>query len=133
MQYTRAKITRVLIDFFEDDDRRIDHAMRVLFHADHILAKRDDCDVDLVVAVALLHDVGIKPAEAELGFSNGETQEQYGPPIAETLLEGIGFSPEKIVKAKEIIGNHHSRSRYDYPELEVLKAADHIVNTQDAG
>ena len=27
-----------------------------------------------------------------------------------------------------IISNHHSPSRYDYPELEVLKQADMIVN-----
>jgi hypothetical protein len=31
----------------------------------------------------------------------------------------------------EIIGNHHSRSRYDYVELKVLKEADRIVNKME--
>jgi len=34
---------------------------------------------------------------------------------------------------KEIVGNHHSPSRYDYPELEVLKEADRIVNREESG
>jgi len=29
---------------------------------------------------------------------------------------------------KQIIGNHHSPSRYPYPELALLKEADLIVN-----
>ena len=29
---------------------------------------------------------------------------------------------------KDIIGDHHSASRYDYPELAIFKAADLIVN-----
>ena len=32
------------------------------------------------------------------------------------------------MKVCEIIGNHHSPSRYDYVELEILKEADRIVN-----
>jgi hypothetical protein len=30
-----------------------------------------------------------------------------------------------------VIGNHHSPSRYDYPELVVLKEADRIVNRDE--
>ena len=120
-----------MIDFFEDDDCRIDHAFQVLHHAERLMIDRDDCDEDLVIAVALLHDGGIKPSEAELGYNDGKTQEAYGPPIAEKLLKAIGFPPETIKKAMAIIGNHHSPSRVDYPELEVLKAADRIVNRNE--
>jgi HD superfamily phosphodiesterase len=88
----------------------------------------ESCDYEVLVASALLHDIGIKQSEDRLGYNNGKTQEEYGPPIAEKLLDSIGFPPEKTRKVCEIIGNHHSRSRYDYIELKVLKEADRIVN-----
>ena len=88
----------------------------------------EDFDYDILVASALLHDVGIKQSEAVLGYNDGATQEKYGPPVAGQLLDSIGFPPEKTRKTCEIIGNHHSRSRYDYVELRILKEADRIVN-----
>lgn len=133
IEYVRAKISRKLHEHFGDDDRRIEHALSVLHHADNIMEEYSACDSDIVVACALLHDVGIKPSEAELGYNNGKTQEQYGPPIAREILESIDFPREKIEIVANIIGNHHSPSRFDYPELEILKKADLIVNRAEAG
>jgi HD superfamily phosphodiesterase len=128
MNYLRAKLTRALLDHFGGDDRRIDHALRVLHHTDCLMAGYPGCDPDIAVAAALLHDVGTKESEARHGYNNGKTQEQYDPPVAAAILESIGFLPEKIAIVNNIIGNHHSPSRYDYPELALLKAADQIVN-----
>ena len=89
------------------------------------------CDPDVVVASALLHDVGIKVSEKKHGYNNGKTQEEHGPPVAEELLSGIDFPADKIEIVKNIIGNHHSPSRYEYPELAVLKKADQIVNREE--
>jgi HD superfamily phosphodiesterase len=132
MQYLRTQLLRLLIDYFEDDDRRIEHALRVLHHAENIMAERADCDPDIVLASALLHDVGIKISEEKLGYNNGRTQEEYGPPAAEKLLNAVNFPPEKTEIVKNIIGNHHSPSRYAYPELEILKQADKIVNRDES-
>lgn len=128
MNNPRAQMTRVTLEHFGHDDRRIEHALRVLYHAERIMADHDSCDPEIVIACALLHDVGITVSEEKLGYNNGKTQEEYGPPIAERLLCSIDFSADKIEKVKEIISNHHSPSRYDYPELAVLKEADRIVN-----
>ena len=89
------------------------------------------CDPDIVIASALLHDVGIKVSEAKHGYNNGATQEEYGPPVAASLLNAIGFPADKIDIVKNIIGNHHSPSRYNYPELALLKEADRIVNKDE--
>ena len=126
-------MTRVLVEYFGSDDRRIEHALRVLHYADCLTEDYPGCDPDVVVASALLHDVGIRVSEEKHGFNNGRTQEQYGPSVAADLLRTIAFPPDKIEIVKNIIGNHHSRSRYDYPELALLKAADRIVNRDDAG
>ena len=131
MDYPRARIVKALSDFFNDDYRRIEHALRVLHHADNLARGREDCDEDIVVACALLHDVGIKPSEEELGYNDGKTQEEYGPPIVDELLREMSFPAEKIEKVKQIVGNHHSPSRYDYTELEILKAADKEVNQNE--
>lgn len=133
MTHLRAKVTRALIDFFGDDDARIEHALRVLHHADVIIADHPSSDPDIVIAAALLHDVGIKVSEEKHGYNNGKTQEEYGPPVAGEILDSIGFPPEKTEIVKNIIGNHHSPSQYDYPELVVLKEADLIVNRDESG
>jgi len=124
---------RALVNFFGDDVRRIEHALEVLKESERLFEDAEGaCDHDILLAAALLHDVGIKPAEAELGYNDGPSQERYGPPVARALLEEIDFPAVKIAIVCEIIGNHHSPSRYPYPELEILKAADRLVNRRDA-
>lgn len=128
MDYCKGKITALLVEFFGNDFRRITHALEVMKHAERLAESRQDCDDEVLIAAALLHDIGIKPSEAELGYNDGKTQEKYGPPLAQQLLTSIDFSQEKIDRVCNIVGNHHSPSRYDYPELEILKEADRIVN-----
>jgi len=128
MEYCKGKITKLLVDYFGDDFRRITHALEVLKYAEIIMENTPGCDNDIVIASALLHDVGIKPSEEKFGYNNGKTQEKFGPPVAEALLKSIGFPIEKTIKVCEIIGNHHSPSRYDYAELKLLKEADRAVN-----
>jgi putative nucleotidyltransferase with HDIG domain len=133
MEYAKGKIAKLLIDYFGSDFRRITHALEVLRHAETIAERTGGCDSEVLVASALLHDIGIRRSEEELGFNNGPTQEKYGPPEAERLLRGIGFPEEKTKKVRDIIGNHHSRPRFDYPELAVLREADAIVNRNEGG
>jgi putative nucleotidyltransferase with HDIG domain len=128
MDYCKGRVTKLLVDYFENDFRRITHALEVLKYAEKIMDNTENCDFEVLIAAALLHDIGIKQSEEILGYNNGKTQEKYGPPIVEKLLESINFPPEKTRMVCEIIGNHHSRSRYDYVELKVLKEADRIVN-----
>jgi HD superfamily phosphodiesterase len=131
MMYIKARLVKKLSDFFGNDLRRIEHALSVLKHAETIAENRTDFDYEVLVAASLLHDVGIKPSEEKLGYNNGRTQEQYGPPEAEKILRDISFPEEKTKKVVEIVGNHHSPSRFDYPELSILKEADAIVNRME--
>ena len=128
MLYCKGRVVKLLVDYLENDFRRITHALEVLKNAEKIMGNEENFDYEVLVASVLLHDIGIKQSEEELGYNNGKTQEEYGPPIAQKLLESINFPPEKIKKVCEIIGSHHSRSRYDYVELKILKEADRIVN-----
>ena len=71
------------------DNRRIDHALRVLYHSENIMRGYESYDEETVIASALLHDIGIKVSEQIHGYNNGLTQEKYGPEIAEKLLSSI--------------------------------------------
>jgi len=131
MEYIKGRVTKILTDYFENDYRRITHALDVLKYSEKIIENMRNYDYDIVVSAALLHDVGIKKSEDILGYNNGKTQEKYGPAIARELLSITGLSSDKINKICEIIGNHHSKSRFDYVELEILKEADKIVNKME--
>jgi len=131
MKYLRAQILKLMMDYFGDDNKRIEHALRVLYHSENIMRNYDSYDLEIVIASAILHDIGIKVSEQKLGYNTGKSQEKYGPEIAEKLLNSIGFPNEKIEIVKNIIGNHHSPSRYNYAELEILKKADLIVNRDE--
>jgi HD superfamily phosphodiesterase len=133
MDYCKGKVVKLLVDYFGNDFRRITHALEVLKYTERIMKDAEGCDYEILIASALLHDIGIKRSEELLGYNNGKTQEEYGPPVAGELLRGIGFPSGKIVKVCEIIGNHHSPSRYDYVELRILREADRTVNKMEGG
>ncbi len=130
MIHLKTKLIKSLIEHFGDDDRRIDHALNVTMWAERIL-EIEGGDVDIVLAVGLLHDVGIKEAEALYGHNTGKMQEQYGPPIARAILEKIGLPEEKIAEACAIIGSHHTPSGVPGPNFPILWDADMIVNLGD--
>lgn len=121
-----------MTDYFESDFKRINHALSVLKYSEIILKDKPDADEEIVITAALLHDIGIKQSELIHGYNNGKTQEEYGPPVAKELLDSIQFDRKKTTIVCNIIGNHHSPSRYDYPELKILKQADTIVNREES-
>lgn len=130
MQYLKARLIRALIDYFGDDDRRIDHALAVTKWAERIL-ETEGGDEAVVLAVGLLHDVGIKEAERIHGYNTGKMQEEYGPPIARAILQNIGLPEAQINEACEIIANHHTPAGAPGPNFPILWDADMIVNLGD--
>ena len=131
MEYLKARLARGLLAHFEGDDRRIEHALRVMAWAEKLL-ESEPGDREIVLAVALLHDVGIKEAEARHGTSSARLQEKYGPEIARRILESIGFPAKKVEAICEIVGKHHTKGGVDSPEFRILWDADLLVNTADS-
>ena len=127
---------------FGDDRPRIDHAMRVLGFAEQILAGEQGSaqrggapvpprhDETIVVAAAILHDIGIHAAEERHGSGAGRYQEIEGPPIARAVLEKLGVDPAVINAVCDIIAHHHN-GKIDTPEFNVIWDADWLVNLPD--
>ena len=64
--------------YFGDDERRISHALRVTGFAEEIL-REENGDEDVVIAAAILHDIGTRESERKYNSSAAqkEIQEPY--------------------------------------------------------
>ena len=62
---------------------------------------------------ALVHDIGIRPAEEKYGASDGKLQEQEGPSHARVLLEKLGLEGADIDRICYLVGHHHTYTGID--------------------
>jgi predicted RNA-binding Zn-ribbon protein involved in translation (DUF1610 family) len=115
---------------FGQDQKRITHALTVLSRAEDIL-KEEKAEPRVVLAAAILHDIGIQEAERKHGSSAGVYQEMEGPAIAERIMKEIGLPQDTIEHVKKIVANHHSVRGMDTPEFRILWDADWLVNLPD--
>jgi HD superfamily phosphodiesterase len=124
-----------MIGFFGADVRRINHALKVYGFAMAIggACGLKDSETETLSCAAVLHDVGIKPAEEKYRSSAGSYQEIEGPPVARRILEGLG-TPEDITgRVCHIIGRHHSYTKIDGIDFQILVEADFLVNIFEDG
>ena len=112
---------------FAGDDKRIDHALAVLSHAEDIM-KAEGGDPKVVLTASILHDIGIKEAEKKHGSAAPKYQELEGPAIAKRILREIGLPEAAVSDVVEIVGAHHSARCRDTVEFRTVWDADHLVN-----
>lgn len=116
---------------FGGDQKRIEHALKVLEYAQEIL-DGEGGNHDIVVAAAILHDIGIKEAERKHGSSAPKYQELEGPFVARRILKESGaFDETDIEHVCRIVGSHHSGKDIDTLEFEIVWDADWLVNFRD--
>jgi len=124
------KIMHDMIWYFHGDVRRINHALKVYSFATLIAS---ECPFDernrLIIGItALLHDIGIKEAEQKFNSASGTYQEQEGPRVAGQILAPYHPDSELVKRVCYIIGNHHSYSKIDGLDFQILVEADFLVN-----
>jgi CRISPR/Cas system-associated endonuclease Cas3-HD len=120
---------------FGSDERRIDHALKVLEAAEIIMnGEKVDAKVREVVTItALLHDVGIKAAEQKYNSSAGPYQEIEGPPVARKIMAQRGAPQEIMERVAYIVGSHHTASKNDGLDFQIIWEADLMVNIEEDG
>ena len=117
-------------DYFSDDMKRIRHAHDVMKNAERLL-ETEDGDYTVVIAAALLHDIGIHEAEGKYGSVSGKYQELEGPPIARKILTELGSEQSQIEEICEIIAHHHTPGKVLSNNFNILYDADWLVNLGD--
>lgn len=123
-------IIKKAIDYFGNDTKRINHFMKVYSFAKAIgeLEGLSDREQSILEVTAVLHDIGIKNAEAKYNSSAGKYQEQEGPAVAQDILTEFDFDREFVERVKFLIGHHHTYDNIQGMDYQILVEADFIVN-----
>lgn len=132
----RASTTmRKMIDYFDGDIRRINHALKVYGFAKSIgeLEGLQQDKQEILEIAAILHDIGIKESERKYSSSAGTYQELEGPPVAKELLMDSELSKEALDRICFLIGHHHTYTKIDDMDFQILVEADFLVNIFEDG
>lgn len=123
-------LTEKMIEYFTGDPKRIQHFIKVHSFARYIGLRENlkEHEQFILECSALVHDIGIKPAEEKYGECGGKLQEELGPAEAEKILKELEFAPQDIQRICYIIAHHHTYSYINGKDLQILIEADFIVN-----
>lgn len=128
-------LTLKLFDFDKGDPKRIQHLMKVHRFA-QLIARMEQADAHtrlVVECAALVHDIGIHPAEEKYGRCDGKLQEQEGPAYARPILEEAGLCPEDVERICYLVGHHHTYDAMNGLDYQILVEADFLVNLYEDG
>lgn len=130
MKNISGKVIEKLILYFDGDARRINHALKVYGFAKTIGEIEGlKAEEQFVLEVAsILHDIGIKISEEKYNSSAGPYQELEGPPVAKELLKEFDLSKEIVERICYLIGHHHSYTKIDGIDFQILVEADFLTN-----
>lgn len=125
-----SSVINKMILYFAGDVRRINHAMKVHDFAKTIGELEDIGDDKLLVleVAAVLHDIGIKESERKYNSSAGNYQEIEGPAVAMDILKEFNLHKDFVDRACYLIGHHHTYTKIDDVDYQILIEADFIVN-----
>lgn len=124
-----------MIDYYSGDPKRIQHFVKVHSFA-KLIGESEGLSADemtVLKSAALVHDIGIKPAEEQYGECGGKLQEKLGPEPAEKLLREVGFDENVIARVKYLVGHHHTYTNIDGMDYQILVEADFLVNLYEDG
>jgi len=127
------KVIKVMIEYFGNDILRINHALKVYGFASTI-GRNEELDstiLQIIDIAAVLHDIGIPESEKKYKSSAGKYQEREGPPIAREMLLKLGVGEDIIDRVCFLIGNHHSYSKIEGSDFQILVEADLLVNIHE--
>ena len=125
-----------MLEFNAGDPVRIQHFIKVYEFA-HVIGVREGLDEEtlhILDIAAIMHDIGIRPAEKKYGYQNGKMQEQEGPVYARKML--ADFPEVTDVETERVcylIGHHHTYTDVDGMDYRILLEADFLVNALEDG
>lgn len=124
------KLMWEMTEYYSGDPARIQHFMKVYIFARMIGEKEqlDEESLEILGAAALVHDIGIRVAEEKYGSCAGHWQELEGPPVAQEMLERIGYSKAVTARVSYLVGHHHTYTKIDGADYQILVEADFLVN-----
>ena len=119
-----------MVEFYRGDPARVQHFIKVHSFAAFIGRQEglSPARQEILEAAALVHDIGIRPAEEKYGSCAGPLQEKEGPPLADKLLTEAGYSTEAVDRVCFLVSRHHTYTGVDGSDYRILLEADFLVN-----
>ncbi|HEX2926913.1 MAG TPA: HD domain-containing protein [Ruminiclostridium sp.] len=129
------KIMNEMINYFNKDVKRINHALKVYSFCNTIGALEQISETEMLTVSlsGILHDIGIKEAEKKYGSSAGPYQEKEGPAIAGEILRKFDIDAGIAERVCYIVGHHHTYNKIDGTDFQILVEADFLVNIFEDG
>ncbi len=125
-----ATVCDLMLKYYAGDPSRSQHLLKV-----HDFAAIIGCaeglspqQQRLLEIAALVHDIGIKPAEEKYGSCAGPYQEKEGPAPARALLAPLGITGAELDRICYLISRHHTYTNVDGIDYQILLEADFLVN-----
>lgn len=124
-----------MFSYFRGDAKRIQHFMKVHSFAKLIGEQEELSEAEqfIVETAAIIHDIGIKPAEEKYGDCNGKLQEIEGPPATRRMLTNLGYEESVIDRVCYLVGHHHTYDDIKGIDYQILVEADFLVNIYEDG
>lgn len=129
------ELTQKMIAYYGGSPKYIQHFIKVHRFAQMIGLEEglDEHTQFVLEAAALVHDIGIKPADEKYGSHNGKLQEQEGPAPAREMLTELGFETADTERICYLIAHHHTYTDVDGIDYRILLEADFLVNLYEDG
>jgi HD superfamily phosphodiesterase len=130
MKVNTSTIINEMIKYYAKDPRRVNHFLKVFSFAKSIgeLEGINQETQEILEVAAIMHDIGIKVSEEKYNSSAGNYQEIEGPPVAREMLSKFNFDEKFIDRICYLIGHHHTYSKVDGIDYQILIEADFLVN-----
>lgn len=127
---TIYQLTRRMITYEKGNPRRIQHFIKVHSFAKNIGIgeKLDEKTLYTLEIAAIVHDIGILPAEEKYGSCEGKLQEKEGPAPAREMLSSLVIAPDVIDRVCYLVAHHHTYENVDGIDYRILLEADALVN-----
>ena len=124
------ELTGKMIAFDAGDPKRIQHFIKVHSFAGYI-GKSEGPDSEecfILESAALVHDIGIRPAEEKYQRCDGKIQEQVGPEYARRMLKELSYTEEQTDRVCFLVAHHHTYDNIEGIDYQILVEADLLVN-----
>ena len=124
-----------MMEFDSGDPKRIQHFTKVYEYAAMIgrMQKLDSKTQLILETAAVVHDIGIHPAENRYGKSDGKLQEQEGPAYVQKMLATLNYDQEVVTRVMFLVGHHHTYTEIEGDDYRILVEADFLVNLYEDG
>ncbi len=129
------KLMTAMMEYDKGDAKRIQHFVKV-FEFAHMIGKLEGLDEKtqfILESAAIVHDIGIHLSEQKYRSSKGKYQELEGPPEALKLLKDLGWPRDVADRIAYLVGHHHTYTKIDGMDYQILVESDFLVNLYEDG